>query len=140
MEGEISTQPAVFLLLCKLYLATEEPNAITSTTHEQCNTGVGIMEEKVEQFITLTPSPTPEKFLHHLTFTDAEIKKVERATIGQWQSEEWFQQKMGFITASKYKAVFTRQKTLAKSIAAKPALNPAISKPDKILITLGTGV
>ena len=141
VEGEISTQPAVFPLLRKLYLPTEEPNVITSTTHEQCNTGVGIMEEKVEQFITLTPSPTPEKFLHHLTFTDAEIKKVERATIGQWQSEEWFQQKMGFITASKCKTVFTRQKTLdrtnsseitvlAKSIAAKPALNPAISKPD----------
>ena len=48
---------------------------------------------------------------------------------------------MGFITASICKAVFTRQKTLdrtnsseitilAKSIAAKPALNPAISKPD----------
>ena len=48
---------------------------------------------------------------------------------------------MGFTTASICKAVFTRQKTLdrtnsseitilAKSIAAKPALNPAISKPD----------
>ena len=48
---------------------------------------------------------------------------------------------MGFITASICKAVFTRQKTfdrtnsseitiLAKSIAAKPALNRAISKPD----------
>ena len=51
-------------------------NAITSTTHEQCNKEVGHIEEKVEQFITQTPSPTPETFLHHVTFTDDEIEKV----------------------------------------------------------------
>lgn len=85
---------------------------------------------------------TPEEFLKVLCFTDAEIDNVEKATVDQWQSEDWFLNKVGFISASKCKAVFTRQATLnrtksqeitalAKSIVSKPTFNLQATLPDE---------
>jgi hypothetical protein len=72
-----------------------------------------------------------EGFLNYLSFSDSEINDVESATVDQWESYDWFMHKGGFISASKCKAVFTRQETLnkgngqettalAKSIVSKP--------------------
>ena len=50
-----------------------------------------------------------------MIFSDMEQKQAEKATVKQWQSEEWYLHKIGFITASKYKRLFTRQATLDKN-------------------------
>jgi hypothetical protein len=101
----------------------------------------GIMENKIEQFIQDSNSsvPTAEEFLNYLSFSDSEIIDVENATVYQWESEDWFLHKAGFISASKCKAVFTRQTTLnkgnsqettalAKSIVSNPSLNMSSKK------------
>ena len=50
-----------------------------------------------------------------LSFSDAERNHVDTSTAKQWQCEEWYLHKAGFITASKCKRVFTRQETLEKN-------------------------
>ena len=121
--------PAIFPLLCKLYLHQEEVES--AKQHVEKST-TGIMETKVQMFLKNTPNPTPEEFLQQLHFTDAEIDHIEKSTVGQWQSKQWFAHKTGFVSASRCKTVFTRQTTLekksckevtalAKSIATKPA-------------------
>ena len=50
-----------------------------------------------------------------LSFSDAERNHVDTTTAKQWQCEEWYLHKAGFITASKCKRVFTRQETLEKN-------------------------
>ncbi|CAB4005783.1 Carboxypeptidase D [Paramuricea clavata] len=100
-----------------------------------------IMENKIEQFIQDSNSsvPTAEEFLNYLSFSDSEIIDVEHATVDQWESEDWFLHKVGFISASKCKTVFTRQTTLnkgnsqettalAKSIVSKPSYNMSSKK------------
>ena len=63
------------------------------------------------------PNISPEEVLRLLSFSDAERENVEKTTSKQWQCEEWYLHKAGFITASKCKRVFTRQETLDKKNA-----------------------
>ena len=46
-----------------------------------------------------------------------ERKQGEITTVKQWQCEEWYLHKAGFITASKCKRLFTRQATHDKNPA-----------------------
>ncbi|XP_028415470.1 uncharacterized protein LOC114538486 [Dendronephthya gigantea] len=102
----LSDEPAIFPLLQKLYLpdntakATNLPGLILPTTAKN---GSGIMEQKINQFIeksTNKCTPTAEAFLNQLTFSDSEINDVEKATLNQWESEDWFQHKGSNITSS----------------------------------------
>ena len=63
------------------------------------------------------PNISTEEVLKFLSFSDAEREHVERTTSKQWQCEEWYLHKAGFITASKCKRVFTRQEALEKNNA-----------------------
>jgi hypothetical protein len=137
-----SYEPAIFPLLCKLYLPDDVPKASSLTEMlKSLEKSSCIMENKIEQFIQDSNSsvPTAEEFLNYLSFSDSEIIDVENATVDQWESEDWFLHKVGFISASKCKAVFTRQTTLnkgnsqettalAKSIVSKPSLNMSSKK------------
>ena len=73
------------------------------------------MRQKVETYIQQSTDSKPEEFLKTLQFTDAEINDVEEATRDQWQCEDWYKNKVGFISASKCKDVCTRQTTLEKT-------------------------
>ena len=53
--------------------------------------------------------------LRLLTFSDVERDHVESTTSIQWQCEEWYIHKAGFITASRCKRVFTRQEAIEKN-------------------------
>ena len=61
------------------------------------------------------PNISTEEVLSLLSFSDAEREHVDNTTSKQWQCEEWYLHKAGFITASKCKRVFTRQDTLDKN-------------------------
>ena len=102
------------------------------------------MEQKIEQFIENTSAPnlTAKQFLNKLAISDSEIHFVENATANQWKSENWFLHKVGFISASKCKNVFTRQSTLdrqrttettalATSLASKPSTDTSRKLPQE---------
>ncbi|CAB3988835.1 Carboxypeptidase D [Paramuricea clavata] len=142
MKKQVSSyEPAIFPLLRKLYLPDDVPKAtslaemLKSLEKSSC-----IMENKIEQFIQDSNSsvPTAEKFLNYLSFSDSEIIDVEHATVDQWESEDWFLHKVGFISASKCKAVFTsqteqsRNHCLAKSIVSKPSYNMSSKKTHEL--------
>ena len=63
------------------------------------------------------PKTPAEEIVQLLSFSYTEREQVERTTVKQWQCEEWYLHKAGFITASKCKRVFTRQETLYKNPA-----------------------
>ena len=60
------------------------------------------------------PNISTEEVLRFLSFSDAERGHVEITTSKQWQCEEWYLHKAGFIIASKCKRVLTRQEALEK--------------------------
>ena len=66
------------------------------------------------------PNISTEDVLRFLSFNDAEREHVESTTSKQWQCEEWYLHKAGFITASKCKRVFTRQEALEKNNTKMP--------------------
>ena len=51
------------------------------------------------------------------SFSDTEINYIESTTTKQWQCDDWYLHKAGFITASNCKRVFTRQEALEKNSA-----------------------
>ena len=70
-----------------------------------------------QEVLSNDPNILTEEVLKFLSFSDAEREHVERTTSKQWQCEEWYLHKAGFITASKCKRVFTRQEALEKNNA-----------------------
>ena len=48
-------------------------------------------------------------------FTNCETEETDKTTISQWKCQKQYQEKVGFILASKCKEVVTRQKALDKS-------------------------
>ena len=139
--------PAIFPLLCKLYLPDEKPRAESSPEMQEpaiVKEGFGIMAQKIKQFVKNTgnANPTAFQFLNNLEFSESEVSYVEKATVDQWKSEDWFCHKVGFISASKCKDVFTRQTSLervrtveitalAKSLVSKPAVNTVRKLPQE---------
>ena len=77
----------------------------------------GIMNTKLQEILKTDPSISTEELLKLLSFSDIEREYVESTTSKQWQCEEWYLHKAGFITASKCKRVFTRQEALEKNNA-----------------------
>jgi hypothetical protein len=73
------------------------------------------MKEKVDEYLKKNKEITPDNFKETLMFTDREIEEVDKMTMSQWKCEEWHTHKVGFISASKCKDVFTRQTTLERS-------------------------
>ena len=110
--------PVILPLFKKLY-GTPEKDTITGEpghfNHNRPKTG--IMRAKLLEILTNDPKTSTEEIVKVLSFSDSERKQVERTTIKQWQCEEWYLHKSGFITASKCKRVFTRQETLEKNPA-----------------------
>ena len=110
--------PVILPLFKKLY-GTPEKDTITGEpgqfNHNWPKTG--IMRAKLLEILTNDPKTSTEEIVKVLSFSDSERKQVERTTTKQWQCEEWYLHKTGFITASKCKRVFTRQETLEKNPA-----------------------
>ena len=134
-------EPTIFPLLRKLYLQGEKAKAKPSNeiqVPKNFKEDVAIMEQKIEQFVenTCAANQTAKQFLDNLVFSDSEINYVENATVDQWKSRDWFLHKVGFISASKCKDVFTRETTLerkgstettalATSFASQPSIDTA---------------
>ncbi|XP_028394460.1 uncharacterized protein LOC114518654 [Dendronephthya gigantea] len=114
--------PVILPLLQKLYLKKTDENHSGKESDSQTlcgkecsmNQSTGIMRQKVETYIRESTEKNPEKFRNMLYFTDGEINHVEEVTRDQWQCDDWYEHKIGFITASKCKDVCTRQTTLEK--------------------------
>lgn len=75
------------------------------------------MNTKLQEVLRNNPNVSNEEVLRLLSFSDAEREHVERTISKQWQCEEWYRYKAGFITASKCKRVFTCQEALEKNNA-----------------------
>ena len=91
---------------------TEDPG---QSHHNQPQTG--IMNAKLLETLSNDPKTTEEEIVQLLSFSETEQEQVERTTTKQWQCQEWYLHKTGFITASKCKRVFTCQETLDKNPA-----------------------
>jgi hypothetical protein len=87
---------------------------------ESClnNQPSGIMKLKLSESIENNETDTNNSnaLCETLTFSEEEIKNVDKITLKQWQCKEWNENKAGFISASKCKNVYTRQKTLEKHL------------------------
>ena len=110
--------PVILPLFKKLYCSPEadtldlndEPAESTDNKAE-----TGIMNTKLQEVMGNHPNISTEEVLSLLSFSDAEREHVDNTTSKQWQCEEWYLHKAGFITASKCQRVFTRQETLDKN-------------------------
>ena len=112
-------KPVILPLFRKLYCSSEENTDICDEPAESDGNKaeMGIMITKLQVILRNNPNISPEEVLRLLSFSDAERENVEKTTSKQWQCEEWYLHKAGFITASKCKRVFTRQETLDKNNA-----------------------
>jgi len=106
--------PVILPLFKKLYCSSgadtdlhEEPAELSDNKTE-----TGIMNTKLKEIVNNHPNISNEELVGLLSFSDAERNHVDSTTSKQWQCEEWYLHKAGFITASKCKRVFTRQETL----------------------------
>lgn len=63
------------------------------------------------------PNVVYEHFLSDNLYSEHEIKQVEELTKGQTNNPEWHKFRKGLITASNFKRVYTRTKTLQSSAA-----------------------
>ena len=72
------------------------------------------MNTKIQGIVKGHPNISSKDVLRLLSFSDTERDYVESMTSMQWQCEEWYIHKAGFITASKCKRIFTRQEAIEK--------------------------
>ena len=72
---------------------------------------VPIMEKKLIVFMKYNMIGDAKDFLEDLSFSSDEIDEIDKTTRRQCQCQEWFDSKIGFITASKAKNVYTRQQS-----------------------------
>ena len=114
----LQSTPVILPLFKKLH-DTPEEDTITEAAGQSnlYHQKTGIMNVKLLQILSNDPKFPAEKNVQLLSFSDTEREQVERTTVKQWQCEEWYLHKAGFITASKCKSVFTRQETLDKNPA-----------------------
>ena len=134
---QVKKKPAILPLLAKLYDVPEprkeaepadltlldkpeDPSPVSSSDKQEFTSAEleqGIMKANLlklqrngnESFAT-------EKDLHHLCLDNVIIDRIDKLTEKQWQCKEWYQQKAGFITASKAKRVFTLQRSIDKGL------------------------
>jgi hypothetical protein len=101
----------------------------------------GIMKQKLTHNIHNKPTDKNDldALCKELIFSEEEITNINDITLNQWQCKEWYGNKAGFITASKCKKIFTRQKTLEKhandkhdvSRIVKEIVHPTMPMPSK---------
>ena len=72
------------------------------------------MNTKIREIVKGHPNISSKGVLRLLSFNDAERDYEECASSMQWEWEEWYIHKAGFITASKCKRVFNRQEAIKK--------------------------
>ena len=109
--------PVILPLFKKLYSSSEADTDLHEEPAESSDNkaGTGIMDTKLREVMRNHPNISTEEVASLLSFSDAERSHVDTTTSKQWQCEEWYLHKAGFITASKCKRVFTRQETLDKN-------------------------
>ena len=114
--NKMTQKPAILPLFHKLYPSKFNTSSPLLSDEKNPKAKVqGIMKNKVSTCMKNSRHVTPELVYQALSFTDAEIDAINYSTLKQWQCEEWYNQKAGFITASKCKQVFTRQATIEKN-------------------------
>ena len=90
--------PAVILpLLKRLHYTSEAPSELDNKPFNKAKTG--IMNTKIQEIIKGHPNISGKDVLRLFTFSDAKRGHVESTTSMQWQCEEWYIHKAGFITA-----------------------------------------
>ena len=90
--------PAVILpLLKRLHYTSEAPSEVDNKPFNKAKTG--IMNTKMQEIIKSHPNISSKDVLRLLTFSDVERDHVESTTSMQWQCEEWYIPKSGFLTA-----------------------------------------
>jgi len=106
--------PVILPLFKKLYCSSEADTDLHEEPAESSDNKAetGIMNTKLKEIMKNHPNISNEEVVSLLSFSDAERKHVDSTTSKQWQCEEWYLHKTGFITASKCKRVFTGQETL----------------------------
>ena len=62
-----------------------------------------------------------KKLVSKLTCTENEIDLIYKKTVGQSERPEWIEQRKGWLTASKFKAVYTRSISLQKNPKVDPS-------------------
>ena len=118
--------PVILPLLKKLHLSCETKQDAGSmlqevqVTNTKTSNNQGIMQEKISEYLKNNKEGTPEHFKESLVFTESEIEEVDKNTTAQWKCKQWHLHKVGFISASKCKEVFTRQTTLEKTSDTTP--------------------
>ena len=106
--------PSVILPLIKtLYYTSEAHSELNSEPFDKVKTG--IMYTQIQEIVKDHPNISNKDVLRLLSFSDAERGYVKRTTSMQWQCEEWYIHKTGFITASKCKRDFIRQEAIEKN-------------------------
>lgn len=100
-----------------MYLTTTKPSIPAGTkapSPDQDKQSLGIMAHKIIGLLHLHKSLIPKDLLAYLNFIDEEINSVNESTMDQWQCEDWYIHKQGFLSASKYKIYCIRQNTIGK--------------------------
>ena len=72
------------------------------------------MNTKIREIVKGHPNISSKGVLSLLSFSDAGRDYEECASSMQWEWEEWYFHKAGFITHSKCKRVFTSQEAIKK--------------------------
>ena len=117
---QLKTDRPVILPLFKTIYCS--PEADTDLNYEPAESNgnkaeTSIMNTKLQEVLRNHPNISTEDVLRLLSFSVTEREHVESTTSKQWQCEEWYLHKAGFITASKCKRVFTRQESIEKNNA-----------------------
>ncbi|XP_068708975.1 uncharacterized protein [Montipora foliosa] len=114
-----TSSPVILPLFKKLYCTTEaDTDQVGKTTKSSKDKlGSGIMKLKLAELLRNDPNILLEDVLRLFSFSDTEINYIENTTTKQWQCDDWYLHKAGFITALNCKRVFTRQEALEKNSA-----------------------
>ncbi|KXJ08857.1 hypothetical protein AC249_AIPGENE14738 [Exaiptasia diaphana] len=97
----------LFVYRAKLYKVPDEKLSDVNVSD------VGVMKKKIAEVIEngRCSSNDPQSIFNQLSFSEEEIDGVNKETLLQWQCDEWFLHKTGFISASKCYRVAARRET-----------------------------
>ena len=106
--NSLNTEYPVFPLFNKLYPTKHKPSTLPTIIEDRKT--VSIMARNVTELLRDNESLDPIGLFSLLKFASDDITSVNELTIQQWQCEEWYKHKQGFLSASKWKSYYTRQK------------------------------
>ena len=78
--------------------------------HSQVN--ILNLVEKANNFVLLSNEPSIDAFVTSISMSNDEIKEIYDLTTSQANSEIWKKQRVGRLTTSKFKNIFTSSKRL----------------------------